>query len=391
MFLEGDYMKLNVGVIFGGKSLEHELSIITAIQAMNNIDTDKYDITPIFITKDNRWYMGGALRYIDTFKDLDLLKRYTKEVRLVNKDGRYVLESIGFIKREVNEIHLVLPIMHGAIGEDGSIQGYLNLIGVPYVGSNIFSTSVSQDKAFVKQILMANNIPVVPFVWFGERFYRNKKSELFKQINNLSMPLILKPATLGSSIGVEVISQKEEIDSAIERSFSLDTKIIIEEKLDDVIEYNCSVLLTPDGNIVSDIEEIVTNNDIRSYGDKFVYEDTDESSIKRCLPANISDKLKKDIEMYSLSVFKILNMRGTARIEFLYSKKDGRLYVNEVNSIPFCFAHHLWESRHISYKELLNILLKDAIDNEVKLQNMTLVIENDIISKMTNRTIKEMK
>ena len=384
-------MKLNVGVIFGGKSLEHEMSIITAIQAMNNIDTDKYDITPIFITKENIWYTGGALRFVDTFKDLNLLKRYTKSINLVNRNGRFVLVTTGVLSREICEIHLVLPIMHGAMGEDGSIQGYLNIIGIPYVGSNIFSTSVSQDKAFVKQILAANDIPVTKFVWFGERFYKNKKSELFKQIDNLKYPLILKPATLGSSIGIQVINQKEEIDSTIERSFSMDTKIIIEEKLSDVIEYNCSVLLTPDGNIVSDIEEIVTNNDIRSYNDKFVYEDTDETSIKRTLPAKISDKLRKQIEFYSLSVFKILNMRGTARVEFLYDKKNDKLYVNEINSIPFCFAHHMWESRHISYKELLNILLKDAIDNEVKLQSMTLVMDSDIIAKMTNRTIKEMK
>ena len=384
-------MKLNVGVIFGGKSLEHEMSIITAIQAMNNIDTDKYDITPIFITKENVWYTGGALRYVDTFKDLNLLKRYTKSINLVNRNGRFVLVTTGVLSREICEIHLVLPIMHGAMGEDGSIQGYLNMIGIPYVGSNIFSTSVSQDKAFVKQILAANDIPVTKFVWFGERFYKNKKSELFNQIDNLKYPLILKPATLGSSIGIQVINQKEEIDSTIERSFCMDTKIIIEEKLSDVIEYNCSVLLTPDGNIVSDIEEIITNYDIRSYNDKFVYEDTDETSIKRTLPAKISDKLRKQIEFYSLSVFKILNMRGTARVEFLYDKKNDKLYVNEINSIPFCFAHHMWESRHISYKELLNILLKDAIDNEVKLQNMTLVMDSDIIAKMTNRTIKEMK
>lgn len=384
-------MKLNVGVIFGGKSLEHEMSIISAIQAMDNIDNEKYEIIPIFITKDREWYTGGCLRYVDTFKDLDLMKRYTKKVNLVNKDGRYILQTCGFIKKEICELHLAFPIMHGANGEDGSIQGYLNLIGIPYVGSNIYSSSVSQDKVFVKQILESNGIPVTKFVWFGERFYRNKKEELFKQIDKLSYPLILKPATLGSSIGIEMITQKEEIDSTIERSFNLDTKILIEEKIENAIEYNCSVLLTPNGNITSEIEEITTNKDIRTYGDKFVYEDTDESSIKRTCPAKISDKLRKEIEFYSLSAFKMLNMRGTARIDFLYDKKNNKLYVNEVNSIPFCFSHHLWEARNISYKELLNIMLKDAIDNEVKNQSMTLVMDNDIIKKMTNKTIKEMK
>lgn len=384
-------MKLNVGVIFGGMSLEHEMSIVSAIQAMDNIDADKYDITPIFITKDREWYTGGCLRYIDTYKDLDLLKRYTKKVNLINKDGRFILQSCGFIKREVSELHLAFPIMEGANTEDGTIQGYLNLIGIPHVGSNIYSSAVSQDKVFVKQILEANDIPVVKYVWFGERFYRNKKEELFKQIDKLSYPLVLKPATLGSSIGIEMITQKEEIDSTIERSFKMDTKIIIEEKIEDVIEYNCSVLLTPNGNITSEIEEITSNKDLRTYKDKFVYEDTDESSIKRTCPAKISEKLRKDIELYSLAAFKILNMRGTARIDFLYDKKNNKLYVNEINSIPFCFSHHLWEARNISYKELLNIMLKDAIDNEVKNQSMTLVMDTDVIKKMTNRTIKEMK
>lgn len=384
-------MKLSVGVIFGGRSLEHEMSIISAIQAMDNIDKEKYDIVPIFITKNRDWYTGGCLRFIDTYKDLDLLKRYTKKVNLINKDGRYILQTNGFVKKEVCQLHLAFPIMHGASGEDGTIQGYLNLIGIPYVGSNIFSSSVSQDKVFVKQILKSNNIPVTKFVWFGERFYRNKKEELFKQLDELSYPLILKPATLGSSIGIEMITRKEEIDSTIERGFNLDTKIIIEEKIENVIEYNCSVLLTPNGNITSEIEEITTNKDIRTYGDKIVYEDTDESSIKRVLPAKLSDKLRRDIEFYSLSVFKILNMRGTARVDFLYDKKNNKLYVNEVNCIPFCFSHHLWEARNISYRELLNIMMTDAIENEVKSQKMTLVMDNDIIKKMTNRTIKEMK
>ena len=132
-------MKLNVGVIFGGKSLEHETSVITAIQAMDNIDTEKYEIIPIFITKDRDWYTGGALRFIDTYKDLDLLKRYSKRVNLINKDGRYILQTNGIIKKEVCELHIAFPMLHGSNGEDGTIQGYLNLVGIPYVGSNIFS------------------------------------------------------------------------------------------------------------------------------------------------------------------------------------------------------------------------------------------------------------
>ena len=383
-------MKLKVGVIFGGRSVEHEVSIITAIQAMDNIDTDKYEIVPIYITKDLEWYTGGCLRYIDTFKDFDLIRRYSKKVNLINKDGRFILQTNGLIRREITELHLAFPIMHGANAEDGSIQGYLNMVGIPYVGSNIYSSVLAQDKVFMKQVLSSNSIPVTKFVWFGERFYRNKKNELFKQIDELNYPLIIKPATLGSSIGIEIITRKEELDSTIERAFKYDSKIIIEEMIEDLTEYNCSVLLTKNGNITSEIEELVTNKDIIEYGDKLTL-DNEDSSVKRTLPAKISEKLKEEIELTSLAAFKMLNMRGTARIDFLYDNKRKQLYVDEINSIPWCFAHHLWEARNLSYKELLNIMLEDAITVEVKHQQMITTIENNYLTKINNNKVKEMK
>ena len=384
-------MKLNVGVIFGGKSVEHEMSIITAIQAMDNMDKDKYEIIPIYITKDLEWYTGGCLRFIDTFKDIDLLKRYAKKVNLVNKDGRFILQSAKFIKKELYELHLAFPIVHGANIEDGTIQGYLNLVGIPYVGSNIYSSVVGQDKVFMKQVLTASDIEVVKYVWFGERFYRNKKEELFKQIDNLKYPLVVKPSNLGSSIGIELVKRKEELDSTIERTFKYCNKIIIEEFIEDSIEYNCSVLLTKNGNITSEIEEITTNKEIREYGDKFIRDDDDDSSIKRVFPAKVSEKLRKEIELTSLAVFKMLNMKGTARIDFIYDTKNKKLYVNEVNTIPYCFSHHLWDAVNISYRELLNIMMKDAIDSVIKLEGMTLTLNSDGLKDMNNKTIKEMR
>ena len=383
-------MKLKVGVIFGGKSVEHEVSIISAIQVMDNIDTDKYDIVPIYISKELEWYTGGCLRYIDTFKDYDLLKRYSKRVNLINKNGRYILQTSGLFKREIDELHLAFPVMHGANAEDGSIQGYLNIVGIPYVGSNIYSSVMAQDKVFMKQVLSDNDIPVTKYVWFGERFYRNKKEELFKQIEKLSYPLIIKPATLGSSIGIEKITRKEEIDSTIERSFKYDDKIIIEEMIEDLVEYHCSVMLTKNGNITSEIEELISNKDIIEYGDKLSCNDDDSSVIRTVMP-KISEKLKNEIELISLAVFKMLNMRGIARVDFLYDSKNKKLYVDEVNSIPWCYSHHLWEARNISYKEILNIMLEDAVLVEVKHQGMINTIDTDVIKNLNNNLVKELK
>ena len=383
-------MKLRLGVIFGGESVEHEVSIISAVQAMKHLDTEKYEIIPIYITKNLEWYTGGCLRYIDTFKDYDLLKRYCKRINLINRNGRYILQTNGLIRREINELHLVFPVMHGANAEDGSIQGYLNIVGIPYVGSNIYSSVMAQDKVFMKQVLSDNDIPVTKYVWFGERFYRNKKEELFKQIEKLNYPLIIKPATLGSSVGIEKITRKEEIDSTIERSFKYDSKIIIEEMVEDLIEYHCSVMLTKNGNITSEIEELVSNKDIIEYGDKLSHNEED-SSVKRTIMPKISEKLKNEIELTSLAVFKMLNMRGIARIDFLYDNKNKKLYVDEVNSIPWCFSHHLWEARNISYKEILNIMFEDAISTEVKNHSMINTIDTSIIKKITNAKLKEMK
>ena len=239
---------------------------------------------------------------------------------------------------------------------------------------------------------IANNIPTTKFVWFGERYYRNKKEELFKQIDELKYPLIIKPACLGSSVGIEMITRKEELDSTIERIFKYDSKVIIEEKIEDLIEYNISVLLTKNGNITSEIEEVTTNKDIIEYGDKLALdESSNDSSIKRECPANIKDSLRKEIELNALAVFKILNMRGSARIDFLYDSKKKVLYVDEVNSIPWCYSHHLWEKRNISYKEMLSIMLEDAVKEEVKHQKMTRVVDTDIIKNINAKKIEEMK
>ena len=148
-------MKLNIGVVFGGKSLEHELSILTAIQVMDNIDKERYEVVPIYITKDLTIYSGGMLRHIDSYKDFNLIKRYASKVNLVNKNGKFILQSTGLFKREIKEIHLAFPVVHGKNTEDGSIVGYLETLGIPYMGSDIFASSLCQDKVFTKEVRQA--------------------------------------------------------------------------------------------------------------------------------------------------------------------------------------------------------------------------------------------
>ena len=380
-------MKLKIGVIFGGQSVEHEISVITALQAMDNIDKEKYEVVPIYISKNLEWYTGGCLRHLDSFKDFDLIKRYAKKVNLVNKNGRFILQSTGLLAREINEIHLAFPMVHGANCEDGTIQGYLQTIGITYAGNNIYASSVGQDKVFMKQILDYNKIPIIKYEWFLSDEYLDKQEELFKKLDKLIYPLILKPATLGSSIGIEVVNRKEELSEAINRIIKFDKKIIVEEKINDFVEYNCSVLKHKGKILTSEIEEIVFDG-IRTYEEKIVLTEED---VKREYPAKISEELENNIRKISTEAFKLLDNTGVIRVDFIYDKRTKKLYVNEVNTIPNCFSHHLWEEHNISYRELLDILINDAINEVIKKEDMTFVLDSDLLIKLKNKDIKDVK
>jgi len=384
-------MKLKIGVIFGGKSLEHEMSIITALQAMENIDTDEYEIVPIYITKDLIWYSSGCLRYIDSFNNYNLIEKYATKVNLINKNGRFILQTAGIIKRELTEIHLAIPMVHGAGTEDGAIQGYLEMIGMPYVSNNIYSSVICQDKVFTKQLLEHNDLPIIKYVWFFDNEYNKNKEELFKKIEKLDYPLIIKPATLGSSIGIKTVKRKEELDTAINEVLKYDRKIVIEEKLEDVLEYNISILKTNDKLYVSAIEEIETNLDYREYIDKYNLENYLNGNIIRTVPAKIEEKMNDQIINLAKKTINFLNNTGLSTIDFLYDKKKKKIYVDEINSIPSCFSHHLWEEANISYKELFTIMIKDTIKNFNKDNGMISTMDMDVLKGLKNSDIREFK
>ena len=384
-------MKLKIGVIFGGKSLEHEMSIITALQAMENIDTDKYEVVPIYITKDLVWYSSGCLRYIDSFNNYNLIEKYATKVNLVNKNGRFILQTTGIFKREFTELHLVIPMVHGAGVEDGSIQGYLEMIGIPYVANNIYSSVICQDKVFSKQLLEHNELPTLKYVWLFDNEYNKNKELLFKKIDKLDYPLIVKPATLGSSIGIRTVHNKEELDTIIKEVLKYDRKIIIEEKLENVLEYNISVLKTNDKLYISAIEEIETNLEYREYIDKYNLENFLNGNIVRTTPAKISEKMNDEIIDLAKKTINFLNNTGLSTIDFLYDKNKKKLYIAEINSIPTCFSHHLWEEANISYKELFTIMINDAIKNFNKDNEMITTMDMSVLQNLKNSDIREFK
>ena len=384
-------MKLKIGVIFGGNSLEHEISILTAIQAMDNLDEEKYEIIPIYIAKDYTWYAGGLLRHIDSFNNFNLIEKYAKKVNLINKKGRFVLQTTGIIKKEYNEIHLVIPMVHGAGMEDGTIQGYLQTLGIPYVSNNIYSSVICQDKVFTKEILDYNEIPVIKYVWWFDNDYYKDKKAIFNKIDKLKYPLIIKPATLGSSIGIQVVNNLEELDTLITEVFKYGRKILIEEKIEDLKELNISVLKTNDKIFTSSIEQIETNLTYREYNDKYKLDNYINGNIIRTNPANISEKLENEIIDLAKKATNLLNNTGLCTIDFLYDNNNKKLYIDEINNIPTCYSHHLWETANISYRELLTILINDTLKNINKDTRIIKTMDMDILKGLKTKDIKEMK
>lgn len=378
-------MKLRLGVIFGGESVEHEVSIISAIQAMKNLDEEKYEIIPIYIGKDREWYTGKLLKNIEIYSDIELLKKYAKNVVLTNRKNNFVLIKKTGIKRIVDYVDLILPIVHGTNVEDGTLQGFLELIGIPYVGSNVYSSAIGQDKVFQKQILESSFIPVTNYIWFFDNDYKENEEEILSNIEKLGYPVMVKPARLGSSVGISKAKNKEEVKESIIDAMKYDEKILIEKVVDNLIEVNCSVLGNYEYQEASELEEVMGVDEFLSYRDKYLGSNKTKgtkgmASTNRILPARLDDKIANEIKETSKKVFKVLNSSGVIRIDYLIDKKTNKYYVNETNTIPGSLSFYLWEATKKPYKELLDDMINLAIRTYKRKKRKVFSFETNILS-----------
>lgn len=362
-------MKIKVGVIFGGETVEHEVSIISALQAIKNLDESKYEIIPIYISKDRTWYTGHILLDIETFKDFNNVKKYAKKVTLYKKENSYLLQcTTGLFRKDITDIDVILPVVHGNNVEDGTLAGYLDTVGVPYVGSHVLGAALGQDKVAMKQIMASNDIPVVDYTWFFDNEYTEDKDKILKNIKKVGYPVVVKPATLGSSVGITYVKSEKDIEEALETVISYDTKVVVEKAVENLVEVNDSVLGSYEYQKVSPIEEVMGEDEILSYADKYLGNakktgsaSKGMASTSRIIPARISDKLTNEIQDCSKKVFRIMNFSGVCRIDYLIDSKTQKFYVNEPNTIPGSLSFYLWKEAGMKYSDLLDEMIQIAI------------------------------
>ena len=361
-------MKINVGVFFGGRSVEHEISVISALQAINAFNKDKYAITPVYISKQGKWYTGNDLFEVDNYRDLDgLLKRCTP-VYLMPEYGNnklYKEKKSLFGNNVAAELDVVFPVLHGTNGEDGIFQGMIELTGIPYVGCNPLASVNGMDKITMKMILKESDIPVVDYVWFTDKQWFAQREQWVDDIENrIGYPVIVKPGNLGSSVGISRASDRQELTGAIDFAVKFTTRIIVEKMVVDLKEINCSVLGSSDKNETSVCEEPVKSGDFLSYEDKYLgggKSSKGMQSTQRRIPADLPVEVSDKIRHYASETFRVLSCEGVSRVDFMIDGRTNEIYVNEINTIPGSLSFYLWEATGIPFDELMEKLVDQAL------------------------------
>lgn len=378
-------MKINVAVLFGGRSVENEISVVTAIQVIESLDKEKYDIVPIYIAKSGKWYSGPALLELSRYRDMPSLLKSCREVYFKSVYGDHNLYADSLFGRTKVLAHLdcILPTLHGTNCEDGTLQGVLEVIGIPYVGCNTFASANGMDKIAMKQILRDSGISVVDFCWFSDKEWdESHKAVIEKVEKQLSYPLIVKPANSGSSVGISPAHNARELEDAIDNAAQFTTRIIVERMLSKLKEVNCSVMGDYYECEPSVCEVPLRSGEILSYSDKYqsggskggklgaksaaaaktAHGSKGMSSLKRELPAKISEDMTNLVKDYALRTFKTLGCEGLARVDLMIDEEDGRVYVNEINTIPGSLSSYLWDYSGVPFSVVLDKLISRAFD-----------------------------
>ena len=379
-------MKIKIGVFFGGSSVEHDISIITAVQAMEHIDKNKYEVVPVYITKDRVFYTGHILTEMDTYKNFNSFKKYLKKVTLVKKDEEYCLVNYNSIfKSTVATIDIAFPIVHGKGVEDGSLAGYLDSIGIPYVGPKVLGAALGQDKVVQKQVLKAEGVNVVDYIWFYEEEYIENEEDVLKKIKKLGYPVIVKPARLGSSIGISFVNSEDKLEEAINDALSYDEKIIVEKVIDNLLEVDCAVFGNHSYMETSLIGEMLTSNQFLTFEDKYLADGGKKAPTKKLgskssvenvgfkIPAKLDKTIEEKIYEQSKKAFRALELSGVTRFDFLVNKNTKEVYVNEPNTIPGCLAFFFFTPKDKSYTQLLDdmitLTIKEFKNNQKKVSS----------------------
>lgn len=387
-------MKKQIGVIFGSRSCEREVAIISAVQLMRHADREKYDIIPVYISEDGNWYTGDKLKEIQTYKpfhpDQKGIIRVFPDLSSGSGALLTVRKDFGLFARERTEIaariDAYIIVMHGLNGEDGTLQGLMELINVPYTSTGVAGSALGMDKIMMKQFFQGAGLPVLPGLSFTRSgFSREREAVLNKVEKELGFPVFVKPANLGSSIGVSRADDTESLADSLELAFEYDRRVLVEKGLDRPIELNCSVMGYDDVVEASPIEMPLNNDEFLDFKDKYLASGGSKgmASLHRVLPAPIEEELKNEIQEMSRTIFRMLDCKGVVRIDYMFDKHSEKLYITEINTIPGSLAFYLWENAGIPYSTLIDRMIDFAEKAHADKNQSNYAYSSDILKNVS--------
>lgn len=375
-------MKTVVGVFFGGRSTEHEISVISANQAMAAMNPDKYEIIPIYVSKEGRWYTGRELTTLSNYRHPEEMLKKCIEVYMRPVYGDFNLYSVKkpmFGKDVVATLDVAIPVFHGTNVEDGKFEGVLETIGIPYAGCNTLASANGMDKITMKMILRADGIPVVDYVWMTDRQWTADRDAMIRKVEDtLGYPVIVKPADLGSSIGIGVAHDREQLISRLDDAARFSRRLIVEHMVTALREINCSVLGDVDEYETSVLEEPIKAEEILSYGDKYM--GGGMHAAQKRIPAELPDDQAAECRRLAGETFRVLSCHGVSRVDLIIDDDLGKVYVNEINTIPGSLSYYLWEAAGLPFDQLMDRLVKLALKRRRDEQGKTTSFSQNIFA-----------
>ncbi len=391
-------MTTKVAVLFGGKSVEHEVSIISAIQAIMSMDREKYEIIPVYITKDGDMYTGEKTGDIEAYKNIPELLKKSQRVIFINENGQvsmmpYPMKKFG--KNNAIAVDVAFPIVHGTNEEDGTLQGYLKTVGLPFVGCDVTASALGMDKYLMKAVLKDNGVPVLDCILFRSCDYRDVAAMIDRVEEKFGYPVIVKPVNLGSSVGISVAKNKTELEKSIDDAYTYATRILVEPAIMNLREINCAALGDENEAEASECEEPLHSDEILSYEDKYLNNAKGGSkgmaSVSRKIPAELSQDKRKEVRDMAVKAFQCLGCSGVSRIDFMIDRDTDKLYLNEINTIPGSLAFYLWEPVGVKYTQLLDRMIQLAMKREREEKSLTYTFDTNILSQQTLSGAKGVK
>ena len=382
-------MKIRVGVFFGGNSVEHEISVISALQAMNAMDSDKYEIIPVYITRENEFYTGEALRTIEHFADQPALLKQCRQVIPVKGKGcmelyKYPFGMFG--NKACAVLDVAFPIVHGTNVEDGTLQGFLQYLGAPVVGCDVLASAVGMDKYVMKTILKDAGVPVLDCVRFSRYEYEENEQACVEAVEaKFAYPVIVKPIDLGSSVGIKIGHDRDGLQEAMKYAFEYAGNILVEPAIMQLREINCSVLGDTEQAIASACEEPAGSDEILSYKDKYMSSGASKgmASVKRKLPADLPARQYALVQQLAVTTFQALRCNGVVRIDFMIDGATDQVYVNEINTIPGSLAFYLWKECGIDFPKLVEKMVESAMKAYADKNRSVYAFDSTILQKVT--------